>query len=356
MVAPLRSLSSRLSISILLLGAACASSGPEPEIAEASAAPAPTQSSPAASEGPPAPASVGSATAPATVTAEPAPAPLPPVPAPDLTERPVDPALDDVGALLVKKDFRGAKKLLDGRLAKLDEGRLDVKLVAHVFMARALLGLGDERGAKKHYGIVEEAWKDPRAALDHVAPSGTPDAEKTARTARALSAVGEAYFFAAESVRIAAEKEGPPAPPRSAETNAYTKFVAEKLSPWVSDRRKKIDEAERAYLRVVQLEPVAPPRWVVASGERVGHMWAAYAKAIRDLPMPKEWMKEGTLPNSDITYAELRAEYRKKLDEVVAPFDQRARSAYAICVNLSKKFRFEDDRSKACEAWLEKNK
>lgn len=70
---------------------------------------------------------------------------------------------------------------------------------------------------------------------------------------------------------------------------------------------------------MLALEPFPPPRWVIASGARVGQMWGKFVAEFRAAPIPKEWKQNGPSPYGDLTWEEIRGEYYRAIDEKSEP-------------------------------------
>ncbi len=120
-------------------------------------------------------------------------------------------------------------------------------------------------------------------------------------------------------------------------------------------KRPAIEEAEREYRKVLDLQPSPPPRWVIASGARVGQMWGKFVAEFRAAPIPKEWRQNGPSPYGDLPWEEIRSAYIGAIDEKSEPFRQRAKVAYQGCLEVSSKYQYFDEHSRACELWLSRN-
>jgi hypothetical protein len=69
--------------------------------------------------------------------------------------------------------------------------------------------------------------------------------------------------------------------------------------------------------------------------------------------MPKEWQNNGPVPGTNgLTYEELRTSYQNSLGEASASQLETARAAYRTRRDHAAKYRVEDERPRACEAWL----
>jgi hypothetical protein len=101
---------------------------------------------------------------------------------------------------------------------------------------------------------------------------------------------------------------------------------------------------EPEYAKILELKPVAPPKWVIAAGSRAGLMWGDFVDDFRRAPIPKSW--RGT---------ELGLIYMGELDRVSEPYkSNNARPALKKCLDLSTKYQYFDGFSRSCEVWLAK--
>lgn len=330
---------------------------PEPASAPPAATSAPVEAAP------PAPATAEPA-APEAAEAEPAPSaapapdPQPPVMASpvDLADSPGDARLEPAAALVKAGQHLKAKLALQKAMVDIDAtGSLDVRMAAHALLARSCAALKDTKCAAEQSKRVSALWKDPEGAAKALDALGGDDKAKAARLQRAVSAAGEALFLAAEEKKAAADRERFPAYQGPADKKSVLKHIQTKVGPWVMARRRAIEEAERAYLAVKQLQPFPPPAWVVASAARVGQMWGKFTAEFRAAPMPQDWKGTGVIPGTTVTREEVRSEYYARLDEASAPQMEAARAAFKTCQTFATKYSIEDEYSKSCARWLEKN-
>ena len=85
-------------------------------------------------------------------------------------------------------------------------------------------------------------------------------------------------------------------------------------------------------------------------------MWGKFVAEFRAAPIPSEWKKNGPHPViPDLTYEEIRGNYYAALDEASEPQKQAAKGAFKECLDLSVRFQYFDEFSRACEVWLAKN-
>lgn len=242
--------------------------------------------------------------------------------------------------------------------------------IDEVLTATSLLGRAYDRSrmradAAREFATVVSLWEADKKL------SAIPAEDRAAgfaRMAHALSATGEALFFQAERVHEAASALTPPAAPRSryrpavkplqdmtpqeferemarrkTDNEAFQRYVNTSLKEWIDAKRLRIEEAERAYMRLMELHPAPPPVWVVAAGSRVGTLWSDYADAFDGVPMPA-WMSRGP---------ELVRVYRENLEQATEPIRQRARAAFEVCKRAAETYRVKSEAAQACDAWLQ---
>ncbi|MBL9024193.1 MAG: tetratricopeptide repeat protein [Myxococcales bacterium] len=255
-------------------------------------------------------------------------------------------------------DWANARKRLSGAIGQIDRNATaDVKIQAHALLARVYDKLGSKTQARGEYDKVRGFWKDPAAGVKEVEKAGGAEegeAQKLRRLAKTLEAVGEAYFFFAEEKKAAVDKIAFPEYKGSGERAEVQKFVKEKVADWQKKKRAAIEEADKEYQKILGLQPVAPPRWVIAAGSRVGQMKGKFVAEFRAAPIPKDWKQNGPSPYGDLLWEEIRGAYYSALDEASEPDKQAAKGAYKTCLDLSVKYQYFDDFSRSCEAWLSK--
>ena len=292
-------------------------------------------------------------------TAEPGP---PPPPKPegstylDLVDAPGDARLDAAAEARKGGEAKRARQMLSKVVSEIDvNGTLDVKMAAHALLGRACQSTGDAKCAAAHYQTVRDLWKDPETAKKAVESAGSDDKDKMKRLARALNAEGEALFYVAEEKRLLAEKAKMPEYTGPGKLDSVATHLRTKVAPWIAERRKRIDDAEKAYVAILQIQPVPPPRWVISAGARVGDMYARFVAQFRQTPVPADWKKDGTIPGTTMTYEELRKEYYTRVDEAAEPYRRQAIGAFKKCQEMSKKYQYSDALSKQCDDWLARN-
>lgn len=248
------------------------------------------------------------------------------------------------------EDFARAGYVLDRRMAEIDRlGAPEDRAEAHGMRARAAEGLGDERAATAEYSKVLSIAKTNE---------GKPGVDWHTG---AREAVSDARLAFADKKRVLVESIAlePYAGPN--DSSAIRAYLTTRVVPWLERKTKAIEEAERAYARVLGID-MPPPRapsaeggdpnapmepWevdpvvadgarlsargVVTAAERVGTMWASLRSELGRVPLAKgEWVGE----SYDVAYV-------------------RAKRWYASCAVVWQAHR-EGDAS-VCRAWLERN-
>lgn len=254
---------------------------------------------------------------------------------------------------LRRDDFETTKKLLAKRMAQIDRaGSLDDRIRAHTWLARSMDATNDAKGAQQEYERVLALWKERRPALGGAAAE-QQDPRKLAQT---LTAVGETLFFFAEKKRVEADAIRYPEYKGPGDKEAILRHINTKVADWIKRKRLAIEEAEKAYLEIVQLEPVPPPKWVIASASNVGIMWGHFVAEFRAAPIPREWRGDGPVPGQGkMTFRQLREIYYQTIDQAAEPLKRRAKQAFKVCLDYSVKFQFADSHTRTCSTWLEKN-
>ena len=239
----------------------------------------------------------------------------------------------------VAERLGAAMKLIDG------EATLDVKVQAH-----ALLGLANQKlnkpAAQNEYAKVVATWKDPAKAADAIGNiEGEDQSSKQRRLGKALTAVGEAMFYFAEKKREKLEALKFPNYTGKGETADVKEHIQTKVKSWIEKKNPLIKDAELEYKKIVDLQPVPSPQWVIAAGSRVGGIWGQFVEEFRAAPIPAAMKKDIMLSQA----------YYASLDEASEPWKVRAKTAFGICLDYSVKFQYFDDFSRTCEKWLAEN-
>jgi tetratricopeptide (TPR) repeat protein len=250
-------------------------------------------------------------------------------------------------------DLQGAKKLLAGAMKSIDaNATIDVRIRTHAALGRALHGLRDEKAAATEYDAVRALHAAHRAKA--FASDEADEGQKMRALAAALVATGEAVFFAAEQKRLAQRPPRPPSLARAAKLDDIEPFARGPLAAWVSERRRALDELERAYAELLAIEPVPPPIWVVRAAERVARASFALADDITALPAPGSSPAPGASAPSRPSTA-LQQAWAAALERASAPELSRARALAQRCVDLAAKYQAGEIESAACATALSKH-
>jgi hypothetical protein len=250
-------------------------------------------------------------------------------------------------------DYYGEKQAWDDVIKQLggqgmrlidQAATLDVKAQAHALLGRAYQALKRDTQARREYGIVAGYWKEPKKAVDMIG-SGSPD--QLRRLGRALDAVGEALFYAAQEAEAKkVSKLVFPEYKGQKDAAGINKHISTKVKDWYQKKSAAIKAvANEEYKQIIDLQPEPPPRWVIAAGSQVGAMWGQFVKDFRSAPIPKEWEKD----------YEIKTAYYGALDDASEPYKLGAKEAYQICLGYSVKYQYFDSYSRACEEWLAEN-
>ena len=248
-----------------------------------------------------------------------------------------------IGAHYVEKeDWDNARKRLSGAMKLIDNSApLDVQVQAHALLGRVMIRIKSDSAAQTEYKKVQTLWKDPDAAATKITAAAEGDPRKVFK---ALTAVGEAYFYFAEKEKKKVDAVKFPEYKGPDDKAEILKHIKGKVGEWMTKKQAAIKVAEDEYLKITTLKPDAPPRWVIAAGSRVGSMWGGFVREFRSAPIPAAWKKDD----------ELRNTYYNALDEASEPQKQRAKKAFETCLDYSVKYQYFDEFSRTCEEWLSK--
>jgi tetratricopeptide (TPR) repeat protein len=230
-----------------------------------------------------------------------------------------------------------AMKMIDA------QATLDVKVQAHSLLGLANIELNRGAQAQNEYAKVVATWKDPEKAQRAILKDGDDGGPR--RLAKALDAVGEAMFYFAEKKRAKLDAIKFPEYKGKGETSDVKKHIETKVKAWMDKKRPMLTETEVEYKKIVDLQPVPSPQWVIAAGSRVGGMWGQFVEEFRAAPIPAAMKKDIMLSQA----------YYASLDEASEPVKLRAKGAFGTCLDYSVKFQYFDDYSRTCEKWLAEN-
>jgi len=246
-----------------------------------------------------------------------------------------------------KSAWEDVVKRLNASMNTIDkQATLDVRIQAHGLLARAYANTKRAPNAATEYKKVLGAWRDPQKAVSEI-QSIKDDSEdaRTRRIGRTLESVGEATFYFAEEMKSKVDSVKFPEYKGKGSKEEVKKHIETKVKDWIGKKRPLIEAATAEYKRIVDLQPVPPPRWVIASGSRVGQMWGQFVKEFRAAPIPDSIKKD----------YELRTAYYGALDDASEPQKQMARGAFETCLKYSVKYQYFDQFSRTCEEWLADN-
>ncbi len=249
-----------------------------------------------------------------------------------------------------KEDWDHAKGALTGSMGVINKAAPDIQVQAHATLARAYAHTrGGDGNAKTEYAKVRTLWQNPQDAIARInsAYPGEDEGTKQKRIGKAVTAVGEAYFYAADALKkTEVDTIKFPEYHGNGTKDDVLKHVKTKVSAWMEKKRPAIEKVAAEYKKIVDLQPDAPPRWVIAAGSRVGLMWGSFVDEFRAAPIPEAWKKD----------AEMRGVYYDALDGASEPIKSRqAKPALVTCLAYSVKFEYFDEFSRSCEVWLAKN-
>ena len=222
------------------------------------------------------------------------------------------------------------------------QATLDVKVQAHALLAKANLMLKADTNARSEYGKVVSAWSNPQKAAAEVQSGEGDAATKQRRLGRALTAVGEALYYFAEKKKEVVDKVQFPVYKGPGDKESVLKHINTKVKDWIQKKKPLVDSATAEYKKIVDLQPLPPPQWVIAGGAQVGSMWSTFVKEFRAAPIPDKMKKD----------YEIRTAYYGALDDASEPLKLIAKSAYKTCLDYSVTYQYFDQFSRSCEEWL----
>jgi TolA-binding protein len=260
-----------------------------------------------------------------------------------------------------KGDWDSARKALAGAMATLDKAPPDIQVQAHATLARALMNTKNQGQAKAEYAKVRALYTDPSAVQTkiHDAYKTESEEQRAHRLGKALDAVGEATFYVAEEKKHdKVDAIAFPVYKGAGTKDDIKKYMEKTLMPWVQKKQAAIEDLDKDYQKITDLQPVPPPRWVIAAASRAGLMWGNFVDDFRKAPYPKDWDKKGFVPGTGdtLTWNEVKRNYLEHLDEASEPIKrERAKPALKRCLDDSVKYQYFDEYSRDCEKWLAKN-
>jgi len=205
----------------------------------------------------------------------------------------------------------------------------------------ALAGLGRAGAARGEFAEVLRTW-GPEGPRDVAALVGPPWPAPMLDREAVVDAVGAALLQAGEDKAEQARKLEMPPYKGKAETTAVNDYVKGPVADWIRSRQQAVADAQRAYVRVREIKPVPPPRWVVAAAAATGQAWVDFAAAFTQAPMPPAVAND----------AELAAAWTNATAEASKQVLANGRAAFEACRQAAKTYGLSDDRSAMCEKWL----
>jgi tetratricopeptide (TPR) repeat protein len=247
-----------------------------------------------------------------------------------------------------KEDWEKTRSSLAGATALVDRAPADVQVEAHATLGRAYSHLHADAQARTEYALVRALWRNPDDAVAKIAAAypNDDDLAKDKRIKRTLTAVGEAYFYAAEEAkRSDVDPLLFPTYHGSGTKADVENHVNVKIRDWYTKKMAAIEKVEAEYAKILDLKPMPPPKWVIAAGSRAGLMWGDFVDDFRRSPIPTSWKK-----------TVLEQIYTTGIDNASEPYKvKHAKPALKKCLDLSVKYQYFDEHSRACEVWLAKN-
>ena len=223
---------------------------------------------------------------------------------------------------------------------QLGPDRPELFLEREALLGEAIARRGQGAAAQAYFRRVVAAWEaEPEDSrqdlLAQVRPHPLLDRDDLS------DALGAAYFHRAEEKRRALEQDKRPRLRGKATSAAVAAYARDVFAPWMRRQQEGMQEANAAYLRVIEIKP-PPYRWVVASGERVGHMTYAFVEEMRAIPAPEEIKKD----------PRLLASYENALQGASEPMVERAKAAYRTCAGTAELHGDPDGVGAKCRQWL----
>jgi tetratricopeptide (TPR) repeat protein len=243
-----------------------------------------------------------------------------------------------------KEQWKEAADRLGDAMKMIDsQATLDIKIQAHALLAQANQRLNKGPQAQSEYAKVVATWKDPQRASESILKSGGDAGPRN--LAHAIDSVGEAMFYFAEKKREKLDAIKFPEYKGKGETADVKRHIETKVKAWMDKKRPMLGDTEVEYKKIVDLQPVPSPQWVIAAGSRVGGMWGQFVEEFRAAPIPAAMKRDIMLSQA----------YYASLDEASEPVKLRAKGAFGTCLDYSVKFQYFDEYSRTCEKWLAEN-
>lgn len=239
------------------------------------------------------------------------------------------------------------------------QGTLDQQIQGNVALGRGYLKLQDDTNANLYFRAAVAAWGDPPLGDDGtVARNAQSAGERRIReqlqgqsessvndaVEKSKDAAAEARFWLADAVYRQFMARHIPAYRGGNSVAAFDQWTQRTLRPFITEQRRHLEvEATAQFRRVMEMHV---PNWEIAAAERLGEMFAKFAKLIREAPMPPEWNRP-TPP-----FTEIADQYRLMLDQYTEPFITLATTGFQACVQRSTQVHWFNEWSRLCETQL----
>lgn len=243
-----------------------------------------------------------------------------------------------------KGDWKNAEGWLERKRSLFSIAKdTDGHVLFHTYLARIAIAKNRAERAFAEYDEVRRSWQHASKEAKDIGKHG--DNVKTLEAV--LNAVGEAEFFFAHRTELATNAIRFPPYRGPLEEKPVLRYVIERHK-LALQKLRAIERTEGAYLRVIQIEPISPPQWTIASAMQVGQLWARYADEMEDIPK-----LTGPIPGGHgVTYEELRTAYQGLVGS--PPWRAKAKDAFKVCFQWARLYQGFYENARPCEQWLSK--
>ncbi len=223
-----------------------------------------------------------------------------------------------------------------------EQGTVDQKIQGAVALARGYWNLQDTRQASTYFQQAVTLWGTP-AAQGQQSAGERQIREQLGDQADAAveaskDAVAEARFYLAEVLYqrfMAARLPTIPGTNRA----AFDRWATNQLTPYIQNRQRLLDEAQRKYTEVIQMEI---PNWQIAAAARIADMNYQFAVTIRTSPVPPDVQR-----NPDLMDA-----WNLLRDERTQPYINTATTGFQACITLATRVHWFNEWSQLAERSL----
>jgi hypothetical protein len=275
----------------------------------------------------------------------------------------IDPGaqLADVLKAFNEKSYsEGAALLDDSHLvaARRGQGEIDYELQVYAMRAHAFNMMGDTDAAAAMYRRVLSKWTNLGNMAYKLRKADPEHGDE--RVARALDAFSEALFFVGERKRARVELIDMPyndvgdAPPE------MKRFIDKPLVQWLRRRQLAITAAETDYLKVNDVKPGTPQRWVMASHARIGSMYAEALEELKSVAVPAGWEEKGESEHKGpdgkpMSWEQIREAHAAQMAKLMDPLRDKAVKHFSACAEIAEANQLEGAFPKSCTKWLKAN-